>query len=265
MNHYSMAKVLDGVAQEVRNDASRGAGFDELFQLDLPSADKKVKHYKQVVPVSIHHFYLVEEIKEVGYYLNMINAIRTAERHDTVFVYLNTPGGNLHTAIQIIAAMRQSQATIVTCLEGEVCSAGTMIFLAGHKHLVSANSTFMIHNYSQGAFGKGNDLTNQVNYTATYFRKLANDIYGKFLTADEIELVLKGQDFWMESEEVIRRIKDKLMPTEEEAQAEEALAVLKLAANLPQEAAPVEKPAKKKAEPKPKVAKPAKKPKTAKA
>jgi ATP-dependent Clp protease, protease subunit len=186
-------------------------GFDELFQLDFDRREHKVRHYKQTIPVNIHHFYIVEDIREVEYYLNMINIIRTAEQHDTIFIYLNTPGGNLHTAIQIIAAIRQSSATIVTCLEGVVCSAGTMIFLAGHKHVVNQNCTFMIHNYSQWVGGKGNDITVQVKYTESYFRKLSEDIYGNFLTAEEIESVLEGRDLWMESSEVALRVKDKLI------------------------------------------------------
>jgi ATP-dependent Clp protease protease subunit len=218
MNYNEVAAMK--LARQIieRQAAPINSGFEELFQLDLGQPDKKIKHFKQVIPVSIHHFYVVEEIKQVEYYLNMINTIRTAEQHDTVFIYLNTPGGSLHTAIQIIAAIRQSAATIVTCLEGEVCSAGTMIFLAGHKHVVSQNCTFMIHNYSQWVGGKGNDITIQVKYTESYFRKLADDIYGGFLTKEEIESVLEGKDFWMESEEVIRRVSDKIIKQDDKVE-----------------------------------------------
>lgn len=213
MNHKrSVAVAMDRLSHEVLSGNVRAqAGLDELFAFDMPQPERKVKHYKQVIPVSIHHFYVIEEIKGVDYYLNMINTIRTAEQHDTIFMYLNTPGGSLHTAVQIISAIRQSAATVVTCLEGEVCSAGTMLFLAGHKHVVSPNCTFMIHNYSQGAYGKGNDLTNQVNFTASNFAELAQDIYGGFLTDEEIQLVLGGKDYWMGSKEVARRVGDKLI------------------------------------------------------
>lgn len=200
---------------QMQKMATQNGNLDELFGIDLlPQQDKSVKHYKQVIPISLHHFYLVEEIKEVNYYLNMINTIRTAEPHDTIFIYLNTPGGNMHTAIQIISAMRQSSATIVTCLEGVVCSAGTMIFLAGTKHIVNQNCTFMIHNYSQWVGGKGNDVTIQVEYTKSFFKKLCDDIYGKFLSKEEIDSVLSGKDIWMESDEVASRVKDKLISQE---------------------------------------------------
>jgi hypothetical protein len=69
----------------------------------------------------------------------------------------------------------------------------------------------MIHNYSQWVGGKGNDITNQVKYTETYFRKLSKAIYGDFLTEDELEAVLSGKDIWMESDDVAARLKDKLI------------------------------------------------------
>lgn len=186
-------------------------GLEELFSLDLPQPEKSVKHFIQQFPVTIHRFYMVEDIRDVGFYLKMINAIRTAEAHDTVFIHLNTRGGNLYTAIQIIIAMRESQATVITCLEGEVCSAGTMIFLAGNQHIVGSNSSFMIHNYSQWLGGKGNEIQLQVKHTESFFKDLADDVYGEFLTKDEIANVLDGRDIWMTSSEVAERVKDKLI------------------------------------------------------
>lgn len=177
--------------------------------------NSNVRYYKQGIQVNVHHFYITTVIGEPSSYLEMINVLKTSEPHDTIFIYLNTKGGNLYTAIQIISAMRQSAATVITVLEGEVLSAGTMIFLAGHKHIVNDNCSFMIHNYSHGLGGKGNEITIQVKYTDKYFKKLSNDIYGSFLTQDEIQDVLDGKDIWMESEEVKERVKAKLLYNEE--------------------------------------------------
>lgn len=186
------------------HDNNRGVSNNMMLFPQMP--EDSVKYYKQALQVSVHHFYLVDEIGNPAQYLDMINVMKTAEQHDTIFLYLNTPGGNLHTAVQIISAIRQSNATVVTCIEGEVASAGTMIFLAGHKHVVNPNCTFMIHNYSTWMGGKGNEVSLRVKYFETYFRKLAKDMYGKFMTEQEIEDVVNGKDFWMESEEVLKRL-----------------------------------------------------------
>lgn len=169
---------------------------------------KSIRNYKQVIPVTIYHYYVTDEIEDIEMYIDLINTLKTAEPHDTVFIYLNTPGGDMSIAIQIISAIKQCQGTVVTALEGNVCSAGTLIFLSGHKFLINPNCTFMIHDYSQWVGGKGNEIHLQVNYYKEYFRKLANDIYGNFLTENEIESVLAGKDIWMDSDEVLRRLKE---------------------------------------------------------
>lgn len=179
---------------------------DIAFLPLLDSNNNQIKHYKQVIPISVHHFYITDEIGDTDKYFDLINTLKTSDAHDTVFIYLNTPGGDLMTTIQIISAMRQSQATVVTCLEGEVCSAGTLLFLAGERHIVNPHCSFMIHNYSHVLGGKGNEVSVKVKHYEEYFKDLANDLYGGFLTEQEINDVTQGKDIWLSSREVIKRL-----------------------------------------------------------
>jgi ATP-dependent protease ClpP protease subunit len=167
---------------------------------------EQIRSFKRNIPVSVYDFYIIDEIKEPDRYLELIHTLKTADPHDTIFIYLNTVGGDLYTTIQILAAMNGSHAKIITCLEGQACSAGTFIFLKGDTKLVSPHSTFMIHNYSQATSGKGNEVVQHVNYMGDYYKQLASDIYGDFLTKEEIEVVVNGDDLWMGSHEVIRRL-----------------------------------------------------------
>lgn len=178
---------------------------DFMLLPNLPE-DNKIPQYKQTIQVNLYHFYIITEIDQPEAYLDLINVLKTAEAHDTIFIYLNTPGGSLSTTVQIIGAIRQCAGTVVTCLEGEVCSAGTMIFLSGHRHIISPHSTFMIHNYSHWFGGKGNEVVSYIKYQEQYFRKLARDVYSGFLTDEEIDAVFDGKDFWMDSDEVLRRL-----------------------------------------------------------
>lgn len=170
--------------------------------------EKPIKHYTQVIPVTIHHFYITGEISdEVDRYIDMLNIIKTAEPHDKIFIYLNTPGGDLNTTIQIISAITKSPAEITTVLEGEVCSAGTFIFLSGDYYIVNDNCSFMIHNYSHGMFGKGGEVVKRVKFSEKYFNDLAHSFYTDFLTEQEIQEVCEDKDFWMGSKELIERLK----------------------------------------------------------
>lgn len=181
--------------------------LQELF-LESNLLEKSIKHYTQVIPVTIHHFYITGEIEyEVDKYIDMINILKTAESYDKIYLYLNTPGGFLNNTVQIISAIKQSAAEVTTVLEGEVCSAGTFIFLAGDNYIVNENCSFMIHNYSHELHGKGKEVAAQVKFTEYYYEQLAQNLYKDFLTDEEIQAVCDDKDIWMGSEEIIERLK----------------------------------------------------------
>lgn len=152
-------------------------------------------------------FYINEEISEPKYYTDMIYKISTAGPSDTIYLNLNTPGGCLLTGMQIINAMNISQAKIITSLDVEASSMGAILFLSGDEFRVNPNSVMMIHNYSGGgAGGKGNEQLSQVNAMADWYGKILKDICHPFLSMDEIEEVLNGQDIWLHSEEITMRL-----------------------------------------------------------
>jgi ATP-dependent Clp protease protease subunit len=184
--------------------------------------DSTIRTFKQIIPITIHHFYIIDEISEPDKYLDLINILKTSEQHDTIFIYLNTPGGYLNTAIQIMSAMKQSNATVITSMEGEVCSAGTMLFLSGDKHIINPNSTFMIHNYSAWIGGKGNEIAAHAKYREEFAKELMADVYKDFLTEAEITDVLEGKDIWLSSKSVIQRLTDKEKLVSEDADIQNA-------------------------------------------
>jgi ATP-dependent protease ClpP protease subunit len=173
-----------------------------------------------LVSQKIFHFYISEAVGDADKYVELIHKIKTAAPTDVIYLYLNTPGGNLYTGIQIMSAMNNSDAHVITVLEGEVCSLGTMLFLCGDEFVVNDFSMFMIHNYSGGAGGKGHEIVAQVDASTVEFKKLFNKIYYPFLTREEIDRVIKGEDLWMGADEVRSRL-DKMIKILEKTAREE--------------------------------------------
>lgn len=173
----------------------------------VPDQKPPYTYYESSMAIKIHHFYLSQGIEDPEKYVEMIHRIKIANPGEVIYIYLNTPGGRLDTAIQLINAMRVSQAKIVTVVEAESHSAGTLIFLCGDEFIVHDNCSMMFHNFSGGTFGKGNEMKLQIDATTRWFNKLAKDIYYPFLSHQEIEDMLAGKDIWMESEEIRRRLK----------------------------------------------------------
>jgi ATP-dependent protease ClpP protease subunit len=175
---------------------------------------KPYQQYEYTYSAQHYHFYLSEEIGDPNLYADMIHKISAATANDTVFIHLNTPGGQLDTGVQIINAMQNSQAKVVTILESMAYSLGTLLFLAGDEMIVNDHCLIMFHNFKGGVIGKGNELTSQLEATIKWFSSLAKKIYLPFLTEDEFARITRGEDLWMQSPEIRKRL-DKMVKADQ--------------------------------------------------
>jgi ATP-dependent Clp protease protease subunit len=179
---------------------------DDIDDIIKDSKPLTYGFYKETLIQRIYHFYLNDIIGDPDQYTDMIHIIRTAQESDTVFIHLNTPGGVLTTGVQIINAMQITDAHVICSLEGECASLGTIIFLSADEFVVHDNSLFMIHNFSGGVFGKGNEQMAQVEAMVKWFNSLAKRIYVPFLSEQELDKILKGEDLWLQAEDIRRRL-----------------------------------------------------------
>lgn len=171
--------------------------------------------------VNIHEFYLCGELETPEEYIQWFDTIRHAGETDVIKIYINSPGGNVFTAIQFMRVLKESSAKIVMSVEGECASAATMIFLCGDSFEVSEHSMFMFHNYSSGVFGKGGEMFDQLKHERKWSERLLREIYEDFLTEQEIVSILDNKDIWMSGDEIIERLKAKKAVIESETETEE--------------------------------------------
>jgi ATP-dependent protease ClpP protease subunit len=155
----------------------------------------------------LHTFYLSGTIEESKEYTEWFDTIRNAGETDIVKIHINSPGGDLFTAIQFMRVLAESSATIVVSVEGACMSAATMIFLAEENFEVSEHSMFMFHNYSGMAIGKGGEMYDNIVHERKWSENILRSVYDDFLTEDEIKSILDNKDIWMDGQEVIKRIK----------------------------------------------------------
>ena len=150
--------------------------------------------------------YLSGQITGPEDYIEEIQSLREATAGDKIEIYINTEGGNVHTAIQWVNAIRNCEGTITGVIDAICHSAGTYIFLACDQWRVNKNCLMMIHNYSSGAYGKGEELVHGVISNDKWVKAMMSDIYDSFLTADELEKVIEGKDLYLTSEEILERL-----------------------------------------------------------
>lgn len=149
--------------------------------------------------------YLNEGIIEPPTYSELCHKLRKASALDTFNLHINNGGGMIDTAVMIIAAIEESEAHVVAHLTGTVASAATMIALSCDELQISKNLAFMIHNYSAGTMGKGNELKARQKFMDESLERAFNDFYSGFLTEEEIQDVIDGTDIWLGEDEVLSR------------------------------------------------------------
>ncbi len=179
---------------------------DETEVEETEDEIKGFVYYEQILIKKIQHYYLTGDICAAGAYIDMIHKIRIAPADETIIMHLNTTGGDLSAGLQIVNAMKYSQAHIVASLEGEAFSLGSLIFLAADEFLIHDNSIMMIHNFSGGSYGKGNEQVAYIEATSKWFKQLAQDYYVPFITEKELAEVLKDNDIYLQTDDIRKRV-----------------------------------------------------------
>ena len=206
--HQSMAALRSTYLQAKQNcqvksytvKPSNNFGED-IFM--MPSFSKRVEIYPIARRIVIR---INSPIGEPDEWSEEVSAIQTATENDIIHIYINSPGGNLFTTTELLSAMLQSKAHIITEITGEACSAGMLLFLAGHEFMVSDDASAMCHGASYGAYGTQGQVHDNVMHSTKHLTKLAYKYYEGFLEPDEIERLLEGKEYWMEAEEIIERL-----------------------------------------------------------
>lgn len=163
----------------------------------------------------LHEFYLSGYIDKPNEYIEWFDIIRNSSEQDIVKIYINSYGGDLFTAIQLMRAISDCKGTVITSVEGACMSAATMIFLMSDRCEVSPHSMFMFHNYSGGVFGKGGEMFEQLSHERKWSEKLMCEVYEDFLTEEEISAMLDNKDIWMDGDEVVLRLESRSKRYEE--------------------------------------------------
>lgn len=174
----------------------------------------------------ILEYYVCGEIEEASKYIDWFDEIRHADKSDIIKIYINSPGGDLFTAIQFMRILRETNAHVIASVEGACMSAATLIFLSAVEFEISQHSNFMFHNYSGRTYGKGGEMMDQLLYERKWSETLLYDAYANFLTNREIKSILANKDIWLNSEQVVQRL-NKRSETRDAATAEVAKHAIK--------------------------------------
>jgi len=194
---------------------------DEMFEGVTVELPPPFQLYTSTTEQVDYWFYLSTQIGAPSLYTDMIHTIRMAPASSTVYLCINTPGGRLDTGIQLINAIKASQATIVGVLDAEASSMGSIILLSADDYIIHDNCRMMFHDFSGGTSnGKGNEQIKELTAAIQLYNKLLKSVCVPFLSNEEVERIIKGEDFWMDSDQIRERL-SKITTAEEAAASNE--------------------------------------------
>lgn len=181
---------------------------------------KQINHY--AIPAGVeHHFDLTFAIEDPDQFEDFFAVLRQAGPEDLIYIHINSPGGQLDTTVQIINAMDECAATIITSAEGQVASGAAIVFFSGHAFKIADHCEFLIHTASGGNLGKISDNLSAVRFQVDRMNKIYSDVLGGFLTEQELDWIARGEEFYLSSDEVKERIQAYVERMQEEAEEEE--------------------------------------------
>jgi ATP-dependent protease ClpP protease subunit len=185
--------------------------------MDMLALPKPKGYFTQRTGASIHDFYLSGTVEPAEEYVEWFEIIRRAAPTDVIRIHINSYGGDLFSAIQMVRVLNECEATVITSVEGACMSAATMIFLNADIYEVSEHSMFMFHNYSAALAGKGGEMFDQLSHERVWSEKMLQDIYKDFLTQKEIQSILNNKDIWMDGDQVLDRLEAKAKKLEKKS------------------------------------------------
>lgn len=156
--------------------------------------------------------YLTDQISSPDYYNEACDLLDNAKEHETVYLVLNTPGGNADSAFMLADAIKRTKAKTVARLSGTVASAGTIITMACDEIEAAEGLGFMIHSYSASYSGKANELKSLQKFADAEVTNHFRNVYSGFLTEEELDKIVEGNDHWMGTNEVVTRWIDRNKP-----------------------------------------------------
>lgn len=158
------------------------------------------------VPSKQYTIYLDRLIGSPNDYRDTIEALESAAPWDDVRLLIANGGGSIETGLILRDYIRACEAPVTAYIHECCASMATGIALACHNWHVGEFGHFMIHTASFGLIGKAQEVKSEHDFMEKYTDRFLKSIYSGFLSPKEIQAIAKGQDKWIDTDELRVRL-----------------------------------------------------------
>lgn len=158
-------------------------------------------------PQNIYTIYLDDEIGEPAEYREAMQVLEGAQENDVVYLSINSPGGRLDSGLMLINGIRSCAAPVIGQIHADCGSMATGVALACDSWQLGEFAYFFCHAASYGIFGKAQEVRGQSSFMEAYVDKFLKSMYSGFLSTKEIALVSRGEDLWIDRDNLVTRLR----------------------------------------------------------
>ena len=161
---------------------------EDIESEEIKVIDNHIYFYCDVTMLSILN--LTESIKTLTKKLLQMNI-----EYDTnleIFLHINSGGGDVFAILSIIHLIENNKIDINTIIEGQACSAATILSMVGKKRSITQHSYMLIHNISSGFWGKMHEIEDEMK-NLTLLTKDLRKMYRNYtnITTKQLDTLLK--------------------------------------------------------------------------
>ena len=134
-----------------------------------------------------------------------LNAIET--KHDTLYLYINSPGGDVLAGFEIINYIKslQERSKQIICISHNAMSMAFAIFQYCTQRYILYSSSLMQHQMSLQAKGKLYELNNRMRYLNTIEHKINQDQANRLNMSVANFTQLIQNDWWLYGEDILHQ------------------------------------------------------------
>ena len=180
---------------------------DEEIEYDFDySKNISVKNKYDYIP-KVYTINFWHDFDDPRNYIPYFKILQEAHEEDQIIFYFDSPGGRVDTLNLFLNALRRCRSKYVLARVNYAASAAALLALYCDNIEFNTNSTLMLHTYSGGYRGKGQEVQSEVEHYGKNYNELNKYILQKILTDNEIQELLDGKDFYFTGEEAVKRMK----------------------------------------------------------
>lgn len=152
-----------------------------------------------------YHADIYGEIEDSSQFSEVVLVLGMMTDEDTIVLNLQSCGGSIEALDTLTHAIRKTEGNVHMVASGGCHSAASCLLLEADSFELAVGFNSLIHCGSLGNGGTLAEVNAQNKFMPVFFEKLIRMAYFGFFDDAELDALIRGQDYWLDGQEWMRR------------------------------------------------------------